>query len=1013
MSISQMRQRSANNNCGCSGGTRCQCDSSQTPFETSFSRPNFFAGQMLTDEDLRDAMNYMVQKNRLHNRHLFGEGVVCGLQVDPHPCPEDRHKVIVRKGHAINGCGDDIVAPRDQELDIVKMAYELLQRNRGYGCDDPCRDRQFAESDIPQLRKELAELNIQRQLTMDRTEIANLEKRITELKKSLKSSILQATPVKYGLYVRYTERQSDFVTPYQNDPCTTTRCQGSRIREGYEFELRCHTPSKFPSLREAIDACGDTLPDYEKLQALTIHGMSTLETVRRTKNQFRYFESLFTAPELGEVPFSSFDEKEIANLVVLPKKELNDGSLKAAKRSDVHGLVFDSIAGWTKDRTGADPDVDKPFSKIDEKVDVELKKLEFLPKAFRDLSTDEKKDLLQDAWETYVGPSFSFRKASLRFIATICVENNRRLLKEALETSITAAAKEFDDIAAETSPEKPISEIVKQRGAFQAAHAFLSLACRKLVLSPGDEIVIDQTVTILNEKLSKLRYVVAAKPGEPRPVPADAIGLLVERLSLFKSDSDKRSFNSVSSVAGEIISEGICLKALQNLQAVSKRLQAYVAAGSVSISQELLFQLYRVNLGTFGPESLIDDSQFENIQQQARIVSRAVAEVGKECMCRALLPPCPIDSDTSVLLADIVVDACEVIDICNLSRRVVVSGPALRYWFSDFNGIIADLRDSCCPSTKVLEDRLREELIRVDSSVVSKQFAPGQVASVVKTVGTEDDYLDRLKKWNDLLLNDSDFASQIAVQPSQVASDLISLIAGGNVEPSVLNRVLAQLAGRTDTDLRNVLAWSESFSTPFDVAEIARKASKAAEEVKLKFGDADLSQLPQISIIGDKVKGLLESEIVTGKTLLELVREQLGSEIEGKPMRQFIESQLVEKVTTTKNLKELVEEQLKDPVGGKSLREFIVDQLDEQLPTSGKKLRELVVQQLDTKIENEFLRQFIDAQLASDLHGAKTLRDFVESQLSLSGDSLKKWLKDNVIANISWKDFRDKLKADL
>src|SRR5690606_12670995 len=100
------------NKCGCGGTAGCTC-TAPTSLD-GFSRPNFFAGQLLTDEDLRDTMTYMVQKNRLHNRHFFGEGVVCGLQVLPHPCRDSRHKVIVKPGHALNGCGDDILVARDR-----------------------------------------------------------------------------------------------------------------------------------------------------------------------------------------------------------------------------------------------------------------------------------------------------------------------------------------------------------------------------------------------------------------------------------------------------------------------------------------------------------------------------------------------------------------------------------------------------------------------------------------------------------------------------------------------------------------------------------------------------------------------------------------------------------------------------------------------------------------------------------------------------------------------------------
>ena len=114
-------ERTTSKRCGCS--QTCNCQASPTVATSGFSRPNFFAGQLLTDEDLRDAMNYMVEKNRLHNRHFMGEGVVCGLQVNPHPCISHRVKVIVRKGHALNGRGDDILIARDHEINILSLIH--------------------------------------------------------------------------------------------------------------------------------------------------------------------------------------------------------------------------------------------------------------------------------------------------------------------------------------------------------------------------------------------------------------------------------------------------------------------------------------------------------------------------------------------------------------------------------------------------------------------------------------------------------------------------------------------------------------------------------------------------------------------------------------------------------------------------------------------------------------------------------------------------------------------------
>src|SRR5262245_22963321 len=76
---------------------------------SGFARPRFFAGQLLTEEDLQDLTGYVVAKNRLHNRFLVGAGVVCGLDVEKHPCHP--RKVNVGAGYALDCCGSDISVP--------------------------------------------------------------------------------------------------------------------------------------------------------------------------------------------------------------------------------------------------------------------------------------------------------------------------------------------------------------------------------------------------------------------------------------------------------------------------------------------------------------------------------------------------------------------------------------------------------------------------------------------------------------------------------------------------------------------------------------------------------------------------------------------------------------------------------------------------------------------------------------------------------------------------------------
>jgi hypothetical protein len=88
------------------GGLECLC------------RPRFFAGQLLTEQDLNRLENYILAKNRLHNRYLVGHGVVCGLQVTCSPCA---NTISVSEGYAIDPCGNDIIVCSPDTVDICKL----------------------------------------------------------------------------------------------------------------------------------------------------------------------------------------------------------------------------------------------------------------------------------------------------------------------------------------------------------------------------------------------------------------------------------------------------------------------------------------------------------------------------------------------------------------------------------------------------------------------------------------------------------------------------------------------------------------------------------------------------------------------------------------------------------------------------------------------------------------------------------------------------------------------------
>ena len=172
--------------CGGCGGTRSAAVG--VALDGAFARPEFFAGQLLTDKDLDDLAAYVRGKNRLHNRYLHGAGVVCGLDVSP----IGERSVRVSAGYVLDCCGDDIVVPCDVTVDLIALLDDLPA-----GCGP------IGTKDEPER--------------------------------------------KYELRIEYAETATDLVAPYTSDDETAVACAPTRIREGFRFSA---CPVKDPQRRE-------------------------------------------------------------------------------------------------------------------------------------------------------------------------------------------------------------------------------------------------------------------------------------------------------------------------------------------------------------------------------------------------------------------------------------------------------------------------------------------------------------------------------------------------------------------------------------------------------------------------------------------------------------------------------------------------------------------------------------------------------------------------------------------
>lgn len=99
-------------------------------------RPRFFAGQVLTADDLNRLDGYIRGKQRLHNRQLHGWGVVNGLEVTCNPCGDG---VAVGCGYALSPCGEDILVCEAVTVDVCDLVRRCKDAERHWQTCDPPR----------------------------------------------------------------------------------------------------------------------------------------------------------------------------------------------------------------------------------------------------------------------------------------------------------------------------------------------------------------------------------------------------------------------------------------------------------------------------------------------------------------------------------------------------------------------------------------------------------------------------------------------------------------------------------------------------------------------------------------------------------------------------------------------------------------------------------------------------------------------------------------------------------
>ncbi|HFD39972.1 MAG TPA: hypothetical protein ENJ31_09055 [Anaerolineae bacterium] len=100
--------------------TDIRCKDACPALPESLVRLRYFFGKRLGVADLRDEQSYHRSKQRLHNHHAHGSGVMCGLGLSRFDSGTDGSAVIrVAAGAALDSCGREVIVGHAQCIDLA------------------------------------------------------------------------------------------------------------------------------------------------------------------------------------------------------------------------------------------------------------------------------------------------------------------------------------------------------------------------------------------------------------------------------------------------------------------------------------------------------------------------------------------------------------------------------------------------------------------------------------------------------------------------------------------------------------------------------------------------------------------------------------------------------------------------------------------------------------------------------------------------------------------------------
>ena len=285
--------------------TNQECETKRCLYDSA-TRTRFYNGMLLTEEHLRTEQEYHREALKRVNRHLFGSGIVCGLEVQR----QERGLCIkVQPGVALDCCGNMIEVCNCITIDLSKE----------------CKDKYGADCITPSTE--------------------NPE---------------QFVITKY-LVLQYKETFSDpepvLTTPDDCKPAgEKPNCEASKIREGFCIELwdECPCPEKHEEPEQSLLATLQAIRDRNRPQAKPKEALPREDQVAANRSRAGMQATLSETKPCIELPLpcSSCGCCENTNAVGLGAIRINcaDSTLEVVECTCRRYVMSPRLMNWVFSR---------------------------------------------------------------------------------------------------------------------------------------------------------------------------------------------------------------------------------------------------------------------------------------------------------------------------------------------------------------------------------------------------------------------------------------------------------------------------------------------------------------------------------------------------------------------------------------------------------------------------------------------------------------------------------------